>query len=386
MNLIQAEALNLPPSSPPPGLPRDSSALATAVRRVLRTSAPFSVNPALLNAAVSRIVSALAPSTVSSYGVGPRMYLEFASAHGLDAAMPPTKATLLAFVVYRADFRMSSHGSIRGYLAGLKFLCRSLGLTTDAFDNAQLELAMRSVKRDRGAKPRPPRLPITIWILQRIRALLDLTDPSQEALWAVLTVAVYGLFRAGELVTKKDNAPCLRRAVVWFSDRVEIRLEASKTDVFRHGVTIRVYKNDSTTCAFSALRVHWDHAFDQSPDAPLFQLANGSGVSYTLLHSSLKLLMLRLGADPSLVGTHSLRIGGASTLAILGFPAHVIQAMGRWKSLSYQLYTRLPLDLARRCARAMGDAAPGSSWFGSLAPAQAVSVSLDNIQAAFRLS
>ena len=322
MNLNQAEEQVLPPSSPVPGLPRGSSALTAAVRRVLHSSAPFTVHPPLLKAAVSRIVSTLAPSTIASYGVGPRMYLEFATAHGLDNAMPPTKTGLLGFVVYRADFRLSSHGSIRGYLAGLKFLCRSLGLSTDAFDNAQLELVMRSIKRDRGTKPRPPRMPITVWILQRIRPLLNLSDPSQEALWAVLTVAVYGLFRAGELITKKNNAPCLRRAVVWFSDRFEVHLDASKTDVFRHGAIIRVYKNDSTTCAFTALRAHWDHAHDQSPNAPLFQLANGTGVSYTLLHSSLKLLMLRLGADPNLVGTHSLRIGGASTLAILGVFEH----------------------------------------------------------------
>lgn len=365
---------------------KSKSPLAAAIRRSLWAQEPFTSHLHLLEAAVTRIVSALAPSTVSSYGTGPRAYTDYALAHSLDPSMPPSRPRLIGFVTYRADFYLSSHGSIRGYLAGLKFLCRSLGVSTEAFGDTQLELLLRSVKRDRGARPRPPRLPITVWILLRVRPLLDLSDPSQEALWALLTVAVYGLFRAGELTRKKNNEPCLRRAVQWFPSYFELHLPSSKTDVFRHGATVRVYKNDSPTCAYSALWNHWRRAPDQTPGAPLFQLAGGSAVTYRMLHACLKLLMLRLGFDPKLVGTHSLRIGGATTLAVLGFPAHVIQAMGRWKSLSYQLYTRLPTSTFRRCALAMGNAIPGTRWFGSLAPAQAVHISLDNIQASFRLA
>jgi hypothetical protein len=49
----------------------------------------------------------------------------------------------------------------------------------------------------------------------------------------------------------------------------------------------------------------------------------------------------KIGMPPFEYGTHSLRIGAATTLAILGFPSHFIQVIGRWKSLSYQLYVRL---------------------------------------------
>jgi hypothetical protein len=135
---------------------KSKSPLAAAIRRSLWAQEPFTSHLHLLEAAVTRIVSALAPSTVSSYGTGPRAYTDYALAHSLDPSMPPSRPRLIGFVTYRADFYLSSHGSIRGYLAGLKFLCRSLGVSTEAFGDTQLELLLRSVKRDRGARPRPP--------------------------------------------------------------------------------------------------------------------------------------------------------------------------------------------------------------------------------------
>ena len=40
---------------------------------------------------------------------------------------------------------------------------------------------------------------------------------------------------------------------------------------------------------------------------------------------------------------HSLRHGGASCLASMGIPMHIIQLMGRWKSDSFKVYTRVNL-------------------------------------------
>ena len=52
------------------------------------------------------------------------------------------------------------------------------------------------------------------------------------------------------------------------------------------------------------------------------------------------LMCLVVGVDAARVGLHSFRIGGATSLALLGVPAHVIMVFGRWESLCYQLYTR----------------------------------------------
>ena len=46
------------------------------------------------------------------------------------------------------------------------------------------------------------------------------------------------------------------------------------------------------------------------------------------------------GADPSLYGLHSLRIGAASALFALNCPPLVLQSLGRWQSDIYELYCR----------------------------------------------
>ena len=80
-------------------------------------------------------------------------------------------------------------------------------------------------------------------------------------------------------------------------------------------------------------------------------------------------LAVRLHLDPKRFKLHGLRIGGATTLAILGFPAHVIKTIGRWKSLSYQLYTRTSPDQIRSAFHAVGATSQykaRSHWFGGL--------------------
>ena len=47
------------------------------------------------------------------------------------------------------------------------------------------------------------------------------------------------------------------------------------------------------------------------------------------------------GHNPEHFHTHSFRIGGASALAARGVPDHVIQCVGRWKSLAFLAYIRL---------------------------------------------
>ena len=54
------------------------------------------------------------------------------------------------------------------------------------------------------------------------------------------------------------------------------------------------------------------------------------------------------GLPPATCGSHSLRIGGASTLLAAGVPPAVIQIMGRWDSEVYKIYCRMSGEAARR--------------------------------------
>ena len=136
---------------------------------------------------------------------------------------------------------------------------------------------MRSVRKRCPKRKRPPRLPITVWLLARFLPFLNLALHEDATMWAALCVGVYGLLRAGEFCIKSQKStPLLRSQVTWNDDHIVIHLLESKTDVFREGVDIRIYSNSSSTCPVAALRRCWLSAPRQSPGSPLFQDDTGA--------------------------------------------------------------------------------------------------------------
>ena len=61
----------------------------------------------------------------------------------------------------------------------------------------------------------------------------------------------------------------------------------------------------------------------------LFVLNDGSLISKYTITRLLRESGLRLGLDPSVLDTHSLRAGGCTAMADGGFPEHEIQRRGR---------------------------------------------------------
>jgi hypothetical protein len=61
------------------------------------------------------------------------------------------------------------------------------------------------------------------------------------------------------------------------------------------------------------------------------------------MQSAIKTIAADYGFDSTKFGTHSLRIGGATALAVAGTPHHIIQQFGRWKSNQFLKYIRRSL-------------------------------------------
>ena len=64
-------------------------------------------------------------------------------------------------------------------------------------------------------------------------------------------------------------------------------------------------------------------------------------------------LAVAIGIDPARVSLHSLRIGGATTLAAAGLYDHEIQGVGDWKSNSYLTYVRKNITLFEKARKAL---------------------------------
>lgn len=334
-------------------------------------------------------MSSLATSTMSGYASSQKRFFDFGTGHGVpDAEMlPPSELTLMAFATFLFEREGSSHGAIQKALCGIKACCRFLGLSVTGFASTQLELLLRAMKKKRGPKKRPPRLPITIPVLSAMISRLR-KRKNTVVLRAALAMGVYGLMRAGEFCSKGDNDVLKRSDVRWFPNKVVVTLRESKTDVFREGVEIQLFKNGSRTCPYTLLRKAWDRASIQHPDAPLLQNADGSPFTYTALQSYIKAVCKDLGWEGAITA-HSLRIGGATSLAMLGYPASTIRTLGRWRSFSYQLYIRLQESDFAGVSNAFASMpkAQGAifspSAFGGISTAAAADVSFENIDTVF---
>jgi hypothetical protein len=67
----------------------------------------------------------------------------------------------------------------------------------------------------------------------------------------------------------------------------------------------------------------------------------------------LRRLAIASGIDPARVSSHSLHIGGATTLAAIGLNDHEIQGVGDWKSNSYLTYVRKNITLFEKARKAL---------------------------------
>jgi len=218
--------------------------------------------------------------------------------------------------------------------------------------------------------------------------MLGLLNPERyehAVLWTSLTIAVYGLLRAGEMTYKDEFSSILRRSdITWSDDYFIIHLRASKTDVFREGVDIYIHRNGSFSCPYAAMRALWEASPKQELHAPVLQDADGNPYKYTDFHAGIKGLAVGLKLDPTQFGTHSCRIGGATTLAMLGYPTHVLMTLGRWKSDCYLRYLRLSVEDFAGFSKAMASSAK-LPYFGKLDLTRASALNFESLRSEYNL-
>jgi hypothetical protein len=264
--------------------------------------------------------AALAASTISTYASHEKAYLLFCSGHGIPA-VPLSEHGLLGFVCHYFMQGLAFSYLSTG-LSAVRNLARLVGASLDPLSSERLALVKRSYKRNCKHRPkRQERVPITIWVLQACLAE-GILMADEHVFFAICCVGVFGLFRGGELTYKSlKTGMLLRSDVTGYPDVVVIRLRESKTDIDRAGVDVKIYKTSSPVDAYSWFWAAWCGAAQQSPDAPAFQMSDGSPVTYKFMLRWVKALMGKLGVDAGAVGLHSFRIGGATSYALLGVPA-----------------------------------------------------------------
>ena len=276
---------------------------------------------------------------------------------------------LLAFVCYQGWLMGNKPSTIRGKLTGIRWHHLNNGLRNPCDDKFRLASVLKSLKKIRGEST--GKWPVTPAQLRHLRGRLDFSNPRHVVAWAGVTVGFFLCMRTSEYLaegytfdpvrslTTDKIIPHLGDVVLdsldfESADSLTVIFELSKTDQNRVGCSRTVFSTGDDLCpieAHKALRRLREGNWSSGAAA----MGDGSGwvMNRDVMTAILKATAVDLGLDGADFATHSLRIGGATTMAATGlYTDDEIRRFGRWKSDCWRRY----VYAARGCVRGLAAA------------------------------
>ena len=268
-------------------------------------------------------------------------------------ALPAGEDVLCRFVAQLSQDGLK-HRTIKTYMASIRHLQIERGLD-DPFAPSlcKLHYVLRGVKRTQAADggSSRKRLPITPTLLRAIKGAWDKScaDPDTVMLWAACCLAFFGFMRTGELTVPSDqgydSTVHLSLSDISVDNPADpgilgVRLKASKTDPFRKGISLFIGRVSSDICPVAAMLAY---LMVRGPQAgPLFKYQNGRFLTRQRLVVAVRDALRSAGVQPDLYSGHSFRIGAATTAASRGVDDSIVMTLGRWRSLAYLEYIKIP--------------------------------------------
>jgi hypothetical protein len=292
----------------------------------------------LLNERSISLGYSLDTSSFGAYTSALNSYLTFCNLHHLPA--DPTPDTLSFYVVF-----LSSHinpKSVNSYLSGI---CRQLEpFYPDVRHNRKTILVSRTMagcmrRFGRTVKRKSPFSHADLLhVLQKIG-----NSPSHDDLLfrAMLLSGFHALMRLGELVfpdkkiLRNYRKISLRHTVRVLGNQYSFLLPSHKGDRIFEGNTVLIQKTSTPTDPhrpFVAYLRSRDTLFPLHPE--LWLTAHECVPTRHWFISRLRNFF------PANFAGHSMRSGGATSLAEAGVNVSTIQAVGRWSSAAFQVYIR----------------------------------------------
>jgi len=234
-----------------------------------------------------------------------------------------------------------TYKSIKVVLAAIRSQHVDAGVACDMEGMLRLKRVCDGVRRSKGEGLARTRLPVTVKLISKMVTVLNWRLYDDRLFMAIVCVGTYGLLRSGEMFPDASLGQVGLRwsDVVATKDRLSLRLATSKTDPWRKGATVELFRNNTMTCPLKAWHNYANHfATKPNPDENLFLNQERKPVNKTWIVAYLREVITKLGLNPSHYSGHSFRKGGATSLADAGVQDSVIKEMGRWKSGAYQLY------------------------------------------------
>ena len=277
-------------------------------------------------------------SSFGTYTSALNSYLTFCNLHQFP--VDPTPDTLSFYVVFLSTYIKPD--SVNSYLSGI---CRQLEpFYPDIRRNRNSMLVSRTLagcmRRFGTAVNRKTPLSHAN-LLFVVDSLVSSPSYDDVLFVCLLLTGFYALMRLGELVfpDKKSlrnyRKIVLRHSVSVLPDRYSFFLPGHKGDRFFEGNVIVVQKLVTPTDPYNPFLTYLglrDNQFPLNPE--LWLTSNGRVPTRYWFMSRLRAFF------PKEIAGHSLRSGGATSLAEAGADLATIQAVGRWSSEAFRVYIR----------------------------------------------
>ena len=272
--------------------------------------------------------------------------MEINPSHKGPIVLPVSTSHLSVFISY-LHTEGYAPASIIAHSSSIGYLHRILGHRDPMAANL-IQKLLAGVTR--VYPPKPPRLPITIGILVQLINSVDKVVSHyyhRALIKAMLSVGFFGLMRIGELTMSKENTIPLHMDQLTFTPSyMSITITNFKHNQTLKPVEIPIQRQSIIDicpvyhmCSYLLLR-----GFQQGP---LFSFKSLSPVPRQFFSKNLSQLISFSGFQGSRYKSHSLRIGGASYYASLGYSDSQIRLLGRWDSNAFVRYIRSARALSK---------------------------------------
>jgi len=302
----------------------------------------------------SFLMAKLATGTRHGYDGAWKQWSWFCRARGRDPFLLGETRTerkgdeelLLDFMVHLVRYFHRTEGTVKAKLFGIRYHHLVEGLADPLLEKGRVWLALGGIKRLGGPEER--QLPVTIEMIEWLRGHLAGEDPDSAVCWAAITTAFFFLLRAGEYVAVDGSPWQVERAlcgadvqarfegkpVEWFknADEVFIHIRGLETDQYATGQLV------DHVAALTRMQHHFPERWRGERELPLFRLRNGRPLRRSRVQELLGLAGAAVGIPPNKLGSHSLRIGGATALYRHCQDVETVKRFGRWASNAVHAY------------------------------------------------
>jgi integrase len=278
------------------------------------------------------LANSIRPGTSSIYAGIVRRYIEFCATQQIRA-LPPTTNSVALWMANLASTCVAP--TVNNYFAALGHFCRSRGIPWD-----HIRADHRVVGALKGLRYLKPgattqKTPLTVPQMKELLGKLNMEKQDDIVFYTATVVGFFGMFRLGELCHHVDERRAIRRKhIVHQESGTYVFLPGSKTDQTFRGAWVLLPKLPDELCPSTALR--YLESKIENQETPLFTLQSGSQMSKAwYLRKLQSLLPLACG-----ITGHSLRVGGATWAAQMGFSHDEIKLLGRWSSEAFRVYLK----------------------------------------------